>query len=354
MKARPLTQGNAPDLARLADLVDQFPRQTILVLGDFVADEFVFGEISRVSREAPVLILRHRETQILPGGGANAVNNLADLGAKVRPIAAVGDDAAGRALVAYFRAKKVPTSGLVRANGWQTPAKTRFLAGWPHTARQQVLRMDREPGPALPEPTAKALVAKARERLAGASAVLVSDYGYGSATPASLQAVRGRGRWPVPVALDSRYRLQEFAGLGLTAATPNEAELEAACHQRIGSDTGRLQHLAQQMAVRMGLRALVVTRGRDGMVVCERGSAPQSLSIFGSDQALDVTGAGDTVIAVLTLALAAGATISEAAQLANYAGGIVVMKRGTATVTREELSAAIRAEATGLPAAGSN
>jgi len=348
-----MSEGRAADLARLADLVDLFSRQTILVLGDFVADEFVFGEISRVSREAPVLILRHRETQLLPGGGANAANNLADLGAKVRPVAAVGDDAAGKALVAYFRAKHVPTSGLVRAGGWQTPAKTRYLAGWPHTARQQVLRMDREPEQALPDPVAKSLVRKARERLRGASAVLVSDYGYGSATPAALQAVRGRGRWLVPVALDSRYRLQEYAGLGVTAATPNEAELEAAYHERIGSDMGRLQRLAQQTTSRMGLGALVVTRGRDGMVVFERGSAPQSLPIFGSDQALDVTGAGDTVIAVLTLALAAGATILEAAQLANYAGGIVVMKRGTATVTRAELASAIRAEATGVTAAGS-
>jgi D-glycero-beta-D-manno-heptose-7-phosphate kinase len=342
-----VTEGRAPDLARLADLVDLFPRQTIVALCDFVADEFVFGEISRVSREAPVLILRHRETRLLPGGGANAVNNLADLGAKVLPVAAIGDDDAGAALVAYFRAKHVPTSGLVRASGWQTPAKMRFLAGWPHTARQQVLRMDREPGLALPAPVAKALVRKTRQRLKGASAVLASDYGYGSATPAALQAVRGRGRWPVPVALDSRYRLQEYAGLGLTAATPNEAELEAAYHEQVGPDAGRLQHLAQQMVSRMGLGALVVTRGRDGMVVFERGAVPQSLGIFGSDQALDVTGAGDTVIAVLTLALAAGATVLEAAQLANYAGGIVVMKPGTATVTRAELAAAIRGEATG-------
>jgi rfaE bifunctional protein kinase chain/domain len=347
-----VTEGRAPDLGRLADLVDLFPRQTILALGDFVADEFVFGEISRVSREAPVLILRQRETQLLPGGGANAVNNLADLGAKVLPVAAIGDDDAGAALVAYFRAKQVPISGLVKAGGWQTPAKARFLAGWPHTARQQVLRMDREPSAALPDAVTKALVSKARQRLKGASAVLVSDYGYGSATPEMLQAVRGRGRWTVPVALDSRYRLQEYAGLGLTAATPNEAELEAACHEQVGADVARLQRLAQQIAFRMGLAALVVTRGRDGMMVFERGGAPQSLAIFGSDQALDVTGAGDTVIAVLTLALAAGATILEAAQLANYAGGIVVMKRGTATVTRAELAEAIRAEATGTGAAG--
>jgi rfaE bifunctional protein kinase chain/domain len=348
-----VTEGRAPDLARLADLVDLFPRQTILALCDFVADEFVFGEISRVSREAPVLILRHRETQLLPGGGANAVNNLADLGAKVLPVAAVGDDDAGAALLSYFRAKGMPTSGLVRASGWKTPTKTRFLAGWPHTTRQQVLRMDREPGPALPHQVAKYLEQKARQRLKGASAVLVSDYGYGSATPATLQALRGRGRWQVPVALDSRYRLQEYGGLGLTAATPNEAELEAAHHEQVSADSERLQRLAQHTLSRMGLGALVVTRGRHGMMIFERGSEPQSLAIFGSDQALDVTGAGDTVVATLTLALAAGATVLEAAQLANYAGGIVVMKRGTATVTRAELSQALRAEATGMSAAGS-
>src|SRR5262249_32444602 len=151
--------------------------------------------------------------------------NLADLGAKVLPVAAIGDDDAGSALVNYFRTKGVPTSGLVRIGGWQTPTKTRFLAGWPHTAHQQVLRMDREPAASLPGQMAKAIVQKARQRLKGASAVLVSDYGYGSATPATLQAVRGRGRWPAPVALDSRYRLREYEGLGLTAATPNEAEV---------------------------------------------------------------------------------------------------------------------------------
>src|SRR5579864_7894627 len=152
------------DSARLIGIVEQFPRQTILVLGDFVADEFVFGEISRVSREAPVLILRRREMHTLPGGGANAVNNLADLGARVQPVAALGDDAAGDTLVDYFRRKKVDASGLVRKSGWITPAKTRLLAGWPHTAQQQVLRVDREPG-GLSNATTETLARNARERL---------------------------------------------------------------------------------------------------------------------------------------------------------------------------------------------
>ena len=348
MKAK---SDHAADLARLADLIEAFSRQTVLVLGDFVADEFVFGEISRVSREAPVLILRHRETRLLPGGGANAANNLADLGARVLPVGALGEDAAGDELLAYFRAKRVDTSGFVRVRGWKTPTKTRFLAGWTHTSRQQVLRMDREPEGELPAAAAKALVRKARERISGAAAMVVSDYGYGSATPEIMRAVGSRKAKPLRIALDSRYRLHEYAGLGLTAATPNEAEVEAAHHEQVAGGTDRLERLARRTITRMGLGALVITRGRDGMMVFERGHAPQSLPVYGSDQAIDVTGAGDTVIAAFTLALAAGATVLEAAHLANYAGGIVVMKRGTATVTRDELAAAIRAEATGAESA---
>ena len=336
----------AADLARLRDIVELFPQQTILVLGDFVADQFVFGEISRVSREAPVLILRHRETQCLPGGGANAANNLADLGAHVYPVGAIGDDESGSKLHEYFRGKGMDVAGLIRVRGWTTPTKTRFLAGWTHTARQQVLRMDREPETELPPQAVRALVRAARGRLAEASAMVISDYGYGSATPETAAKIRGRGRWAAPVALDSRYRLHEYAGLELVAATPNEAELEAAHHARIG-DAAQLERLAQRTMARLGVAALVVTRGRDGMMVFERGRAACALSVFGSDQAVDVTGAGDTVIAAFTLALGAGATVLEAAQIANYAGGIVVMKRGTATVTHAELLGAINAEATG-------
>ena len=172
----------------------------------------------------------------------------------------------------------------------------------------------------------------------------------GRATPAILRATMKKNPGTLRATLDSRYRLHEYAGLGIWAATPNEAELEAAHHARIGGGAAQLENLARRTMSRLGLTSLVVTRGRDGMMVFERGRAPRSLAVFGSDQAVDVTGAGDTVIAVFTIAVAAGASAIEAAQLANYAGGIVVMKRGTATVTREELLAAIRADATGTTA----
>jgi rfaE bifunctional protein kinase chain/domain len=204
--------------------------------------------------------------------------------------------------------------------------------------------VDREPD-GLGDATVEALVRKARERIGDVRAVLISDYGYGSATPEIVASIRSRKRWARPVALDSRYRLHEYAGLDLTAATPNEAEIEAAHNARIGGDAAKLDAFARRTMARLNLSALVVTRGRHGMTVFERGRAPHPIAVFGSDQAVDVTGAGDTVIAAFTLALAAGATVLQAARIANYAGGIVVMKRGTATVTREELIAAIRSDA---------
>jgi rfaE bifunctional protein kinase chain/domain len=330
-----------PDLSRLLDLIAAFGRQTVLVLGDFVVDEYVTGEISRVSREAPVLILRHRQTEIVPGGGANAANNLADLGARVLPVGAVGDDPAGRELLACFRRKRMDVSGIVRVRGWATTTKTRFLARWAHTARQQVLRVDREPDVPLSPRALQKIARKARARLAKANAVLVSDYGAGSVSPQMLKGLR----WKIAT-LDSRFRLLNYRAAGFTAATPNEPEIEALCHTKIGNDPRKLEALGQKTLRALGLQALLVTRGKDGMLMFERGKPPYEIPVHGADDAVDVTGAGDTVIAVFTLALAAGATFVEAAHLANYAGGIVVMKRGTATVTRGELEAAVRGEAT--------
>jgi rfaE bifunctional protein kinase chain/domain len=339
------------DLARLEDLVESFSRQTVVVLGDFVADRFVFGEISRVSREAPVLILRHRETELLPGGGANAVNNIAALGAKVFPVCPVGDDAAGHSLIEYFKNKKVDVSSIVKIRGWQTPVKTRYLAGWSHTARQQVLRVDCLPNGPMPAAAHKSLWRHIERHLARKStpvnAVLASDYGFNSITPALIRGVRRKGGAKLRITLDSRYALNDYRGAGVTAATPNEAEIESLYHTPIGKDAGKLESLGVRTIRNLGLEALLVTRGKDGMVLFEKGKKAQSIPIYGSEDAADVTGAGDTVIAVFTLAIAAGATYAEAAVLANYAGGIVVMKRGTATVTREELREALLREATG-------
>lgn len=335
------------DLLRLSEIVERFKGKTVVVFGDFVADEFQFGDISRVSREAPVLILRHRETEILPGGGANAANNFSALGAKALPITAVGDDPAGHALIEIFRAKHVDVSGIRIAKGWSTPTKRRFLAGWTHTVGQQVLRVDYEPKQPLPS----AMHSKLRKVLAvrsrRADAIAISDYGFGVVEPADLAALPAASRRKVPLTLDSRYRLTEYVKAGITAATPNEPELEALHRTSIGRDLAALERYAETTRAQMKLSSLVVTRGKDGMAVFQPDHAPVHIPVHGSDQAVDVTGAGDTVLAAYTLGLASGASPLEAAHIANIAGGLVVMKRGTATVSRAELLQAIHDAASG-------
>lgn len=339
---------------RLRKIVDAFPRLTITVLADMVADEFVFGEISRVSREAPVLILRHRERNVVPGGGANAVNNLADLGVNVLPVGIVGTDEPGRLLLRSFRHKRIPVTGILRNKNFATVTKTRILAGMPHTWRQQVVRIDREPEREPDPHAARELALATREYMRVSDALLVSDYGYGAASPQILNATRESRRLPrgprfsggkrsslnsdspaIPIVLDSRHRMFEFSDI--TAATPNEPEVEEALGIKIGQDWNTLCAAGTEIISRLKLSSLVITRGRDGMVAFSGKHKPVDIPIFGSDEVADVTGAGDTVIATFTAALAAGASTEEAAQLANYAGGIVVMKRGTATVSQQEL-----------------
>ena len=338
---------NSVDLVALAECVEKFASKTVVLLGDFVADEFQYGEISRVSREAPVLILRHRETKLVPGGGANAANNLAALGARVRVVTAVGRDSAGDALVEYFRAKRVDVSGIVRVQGWSTPTKTRFLAGWAHTVGQQVLRVDREPETPLPQAVHKKLQQLLQTKLRSADALAVSDYGFGVATPELVRQVRAKRKGELVITLDARYQLNAYAKAGVTSATPNEAELETQHHTTIGQNIEELRRCGAETLTAMKLRSLLVTRGRDGMALFEARGHLTRIPIHGSQQAVDVTGAGDTVLAAYTLALACGISALEAAHIANIAGGLVVMKRGTATVSRAELLEAIRRETGG-------
>jgi D-glycero-beta-D-manno-heptose-7-phosphate kinase len=334
------------DLSVLADIVEHFSSRKIVLLGDFVSDEFQFGEISRVSREAPVLILRHNHTQLVPGGGANATNNFAALGARIIPVTVVGDDPPGGALREYFSSVRVDTSAIFIAKGWTTPTKTRYLAGWAHTAGQQVLRVDREPTTSLPATVVakvqKALVNKLRQ----ADALAVSDYGFGVASPALVRQARSARPGKFVITLDARHNLHAYAKSQITSATPNEAEVEALHHTVIGANLAELQRCAQATRLAMSLDSVLVTRGRDGMALFES-ERVSHVPIYGGAQAVDVTGAGDTVLAAYTLALACGASALDAAHIANIAGGLVVMKRGTATVTQRELLEAIRREVSG-------
>jgi rfaE bifunctional protein kinase chain/domain len=334
------------DLRDLAECVERFSGKTVVLLADFVADEFRYGEISRVSREAPVLILKHRETQLVPGGGANAANNLASLGARVLPVTAVGDDAAGEALIQHFRQVRVDVGSILRVKGWSTPTKTRFLAGWAHTVAQQVLRVDYEPQSALPEAVREKIQQKLSTSLRRADALAISDYGLGVATPELVKQATAKRKGAIPVTLDARYQLHRYANSGITSATPNEAELEAEHRTVIGSNLKELARAGRGTLSAMRLQSLLVTRGRHGAALFESDELTH-IPVHGADQAVDVTGAGDTVLAAYTLALACEASPLAAAHIANIAGGLVVMKRGTATVWRQELLEAIRNEASG-------
>jgi D-glycero-beta-D-manno-heptose-7-phosphate kinase len=330
-----------PDRHALLSILERFPRQRVLMLGDLVADQSVYGEITRVSREAPVLILKEREKEILPGGGANAANNLAALGAKVTPVGVVGDDESGDALLQYFRERHISIRHILRVRHHLTPTKSRILGGLSHWQRQQIVRIDREPAQPLAAEVRAAITRAATALLSSSSGLLVADYGYSTTSAREVETIRrGLRRNRIPITIDSRYDLPTYRNL--TAATPNEPEVEAVFGETIGHDVEKLHTLGRKFLRRQNLQALLVTRGRDGMALFEPRRPPRHLAIFGSDQAVDVTGAGDTVIAAFTLALAAGGSFLEAAVIANYAGGIVVMKRGTATVSLSEITEAVR------------
>jgi rfaE bifunctional protein kinase chain/domain len=319
----------------LAGIIRRFRGRRIVVLGDLVADVFVYGEISRISREAPVLILNHRETKIAPGGGANAVHNLWALGAKPCPVGLVGDDAEGRQLVAYFSSLGIDVGGISVAKSYRTPSKMRILASAVHSQRQQIVRLD-SGGPLQDQKIGGPVERKLRAALRNADALLVSDYGYGLVTPQLVAQVRKKS---IPATIDSRFSLVSFPRM--TAATPNEPEVEAALGVSIGNNLKKLESAGRSLLRKLRHDALLITRGKDGMALFEPGRKTVHIPIHGSDEIADVTGAGDTVIAVFTLALAAGASYYEAARLANYAGGIVVMKYGTRPVTHDELLEAV-------------
>jgi D-glycero-beta-D-manno-heptose-7-phosphate kinase len=343
-KTTPKKRTNHPALTeqqKLRRIVESFSKISVMVMADLIADEFISGEIARVSREAPVLILKHRDRTLIPGGGANAVMNLAALGVTALPVGIVGDDEAGRALIQIFRKNKISVSGISKLKGHVTTTKTRVLAYSAHSSRQQVVRIDRECAVLKDtHPTLLELVASARDYVPAADAVLLSDYGYGAVSPRLFNFVRAKGLLgETPVTLDSRYRMLDFEGV--TAATPNEGEVEQALQIKIGDDREKLSEAGAALIKQMKLDSLVITRGGDGMVAFQKKKAPLEIPIHGHNQVVDVTGAGDTVIATFTAALAAGADAVSAAKLANYAGGIVVMKRGTATVSRAELLAAL-------------
>ena len=312
----------------------EFPGRKVAIVGDLVADQFLRGTIARVSREAPVFILRHDETDTFPGGAANAAANVAALGGEPLLIGLVGGDANGRLLVESLERSNVNCGLVVADDSFKTTTKVRVLAGQDYAPRQQVIRIDYENSSPVGTAARQKLVENLAAAAEAADAIIVSDYNYGVADDRLLaEARRISKERGIPLIVDSRFRLREFADA--TSATPNLEEVEMILGKGFAEDD--CARLRQELS----LTALLVTCGNEGMLLFEEGSEPRRIPVVGSDQPVDVTGAGDTVIAAYALGLAAGLSFADAAEVANHAGGVVVMKRGTAVASVDELLASI-------------
>ncbi|NBD14315.1 MULTISPECIES: bifunctional heptose 7-phosphate kinase/heptose 1-phosphate adenyltransferase [Corallococcus] len=334
MAAAPSSRPSAPS----SRLPLAFARRRVLLVGDLVADHYLYGQTDRVSREAPVLIVRYESSEVKLGGGANVAANVRALSGQVSAVGALGVDPMGRSLRKLFAEADIRLHA-VSSRGIQTETKTRILAGGVSTTRQQMLRVDRGQRGPLPPRMRKAIARQVEAAAKDADAVVVSDYGAGVVSDEVRAVLRKLAADGLPVCVDSRYALAAFAGL--TVCKPNEPELEALAGHPVRTQEDLLA--AGHEAVRkLGCQALLVTRGRHGMALFDAKGDVDLIPVHGAQSAVDVTGAGDTVIASFALSLATGASFGEAARLANVAGSLVVQKPGTATVSKAELLEALR------------
>jgi len=332
---------DAVDLDRLLRLTRRLKGLPVAVIGDLVLDRYWVGRSSRISREAPVLILEFEEERGVPGGAANAAMNVRSLGGRPRLVGRIGGDPAGRDLRRELGARRIPGTWLARDASAGTIVKTRVLAGSSHASRQQIVRLDRGRRASVSDAAARTLARAAERAIRGSRAVLLSDYGYGVLGPSIRRVALGAARRAnIPVVVDSRYALRSYRGA--TLLTPNEHEVVEAFHLPSLAPTA-LRRAGEELRRSAAAGGVWITRGSDGMLLFERGQTARRIPIVGSSDVADVTGAGDAVSAAAALALAAGATQVEAALLATYAASVVVMKRGTATVDAEELELALRA-----------
>jgi D-glycero-beta-D-manno-heptose-7-phosphate kinase len=324
------------DKKDFSGLVDRFKGKKICVIGDIIADVYIFGKPYRLSREAPVVVVKYEEAKIYPGSAGNTINNLLALGAYVYPLGFIGKDSTGNKLMDYLsRFRNVDTSGIIRYDG-STVTKTRILAGDRHTSKQQVIRIDRDDNRQYRQ-SEKAQLRYSLSRISAlADTFIVSDYGHGAVDKHVVEYMKTIAKNKTVVG-DSRYNLKTFKGL--TLITPNESE----AYQLSGLAEERpIEEVGRKILDSMSLKALLITRGNRGMTLFLKNGAMHHIPISGKDDVTDVTGAGDTVCAVSALSLASGADFYTASRIANYAAGVVVMKRGTATISPEELKQAIK------------
>ncbi|MCK4533106.1 bifunctional hydroxymethylpyrimidine kinase/phosphomethylpyrimidine kinase [bacterium] len=320
---------------QLKKILNNFNKKKILVLGDLIGDEYIYGKTTRISREAPVLILKFESREVILGGGANSVNNIWSLGGKVFPVGVVGKDNIGSSLLQIMKDKKINTAGVFIDKIDPTITKTRIMAGGYHTAKQQVIRVDKEISNKLSRSIEDKILNFLKIKIPQINAILISDYG-GVVTPRIIKwLIPYAKKLNKPVVVDSRFRVLDFKGVSLV--TPNETEAGPSLGIKI-KDKQSLLYAGEKLLSDLGCKGVLITRGKEGMSLFEKDGKVIHIPIVGSDEPVDVTGAGDTVASCITLALASGASFRDAAYLSNYAAGQVVMKRGTAVVTVGEIS----------------
>jgi len=306
------------------------------VIGDYILDQYIIGETGRGSREAPVVVVNYQSSHNHPGGAANAARNVVSLGGQASALGIVGDDAEGRILAKLLTDRGVEINGLKPDGNVHTSLKMRIMAGELRAQKQQVSRVDRSCSISPGGRQAEKLMEDCTRIVAGADAVLISDYGTGLVPGPLSEAAIAIGRSDgIPVVIDSRFKLLEFKGA--TAATPNEVEAIESLELKNNTELS-IKETAGKIIQKGKLDSVVITRGSLGMYVCENGGKELELGILGTDEATDVTGAGDTVAAAVALSLAAGSDIFQAAEIATSAAAVVVMKRGAAEVTPEEIT----------------
>ncbi len=310
-----------------------------MVIGDMVADVYLEGKISRISREAPVLILEHTEEKVVPGGASNVVHNTATLSGNVFAVGVVGQDFAGQELSRVLSSKNANTAGLIIDTSRPTITKTRVMAGGQATVRQQIVRIDKEKKEALDVQIEEAVKSYIASQIADMHGVVLSDYGSNTVTTDIMHhVIKACREKDIPCIVDSRYNIMEYSGI--TVVKQNESEAATAVGYDI-KDQSTLLSAGKTILDRLDAEAVLISRGPDGMSLFEKTGKVTHIPVTNKSEVYDVTGAGDTVVATMILALAAGASYEDAARLSNFAAGIVVKKPGTATTTPAELRQAI-------------
>ncbi|OAM92760.1 rfaE bifunctional protein, domain I [Pelosinus fermentans] len=323
----------------LLTIIEKIQKCNIMVIGDIVADVYLEGKISRISREAPVLILEHAEERVVPGGAANVVHNTAALRGKVLAVGVIGTDYAGQELTRILSDKDANTAGLIMDTSRPTITKTRIMAGGQATVRQQIVRIDKEKKEALSLQIEKDVKAYISAHIADMHGVVLSDYGSHTVTTDILHyVIQTCQDKNIPCIVDSRYNIMEYSGIQVVKQ--NESEAAAAVGYEI-TDEITLLSAGKTILEHLDAKAVLISRGPDGMTLFEKTGTVTHIPVTNKSEVYDVTGAGDTVVATMILALAAGASYEDAARLSNFAAGIVVKKPGTATTTPEELRQAI-------------